>query len=693
MKLVIRRPSASGNTRPTMMPEEVTEIAEPILKGVRELRDRTGQDASFVFTVPPDKKVPNYYRIIKRPMALNIIQEKLRASGYSSLHDFIVDLVQIVHNALTFNPPTSFICEHAKVLDGYIRSKLEELRQTHPEIPLGELSYPDLGPLPDHSQGASDSFSSSEEALGGGRRRRRPIRKAVLLGRRKREEEEEQEKEALDSRKKRGRPPTVDKPHEHRIKAIMRAVRRERDVNGRLLCTEFERVPDSRDVPTYRDVISNPIALDVVKKRIKRRQYDTVDQFVSDMDRIFENAKKFMNDETSGVHLDAVHLQQVLTRATEEELRKPDSEYADPESNSKTSRLPLDHIEHRGETYHVGDWVHLVNPNDPAKPTIGQIFRIWQENGQDWVNCCWYYRPEQTVHQYDKLFCENEVVKSGQYRDHLVDDILEKCFVMFITKYQRGRPKGIGNRSVYCCESRYNETEKTFNKIRTWKACIPDEIRSTDYPMDLFDRPRHVRRLISPIKHLLPPDAKETDPVPEPKMGATNAPPLIGAVYKRPYDPSNPPEKPSSVSPGPETRSSFSPAVVSQVKPSPTPYMSSTAPVTPGALSSEFSHSTSMLNPGAPHSRLPTAYVLPEQYIEKIPEDESGNLKHLKDNQLVWFPSCPVWISQRVLCEPLDLSVHFDVEGESKTGPRHPKGIGHSAKYLAWKLAKTSRSS
>ena len=112
---------------------------------------------------------------------------------------------------------------------------------------------------------------------------------------------------------------------------------------------------------------------------------------------------------------------------------------------------------------------YIKNGNEGQKPTVGQIFRIWREvaDGQRWVNACWYYHPEQTVHRYDKLFFENEVVKSGQYRDHLVDEIIEKCYVMFFTRY---RHRVIGNKSVYCCESRYNEHEKTFNKIRTWKA-------------------------------------------------------------------------------------------------------------------------------------------------------------------------------------------------------------------------------
>lgn len=141
------------------------------------------------------------------------------------------------------------------------------------------------------------------------------------------------------------------------------------------------------------------------------------------------------------------------------------------------------------------------------------------------------------MHRYDKLFYENEVVKSGQYRDHLIDEVIEKCFVLFFTKYQRGRPVNLGDRAVYCCESRYNETEKTFNKIRTWKACIPDEVRSVEYEMDLFDRVRPLRRVVSPIKHLLPEDAKDDDPIPEAKLGVDNAPPIIGAVYKRPPDP------------------------------------------------------------------------------------------------------------------------------------------------------------
>lgn len=53
----------------------------------------------------------------------------------------------------------------------------------------------------------------------------------------------------------------------------------------------------------------------------------------------------------------------------------------------------------------AGDWVHINNQNDATKPIVAQIYRTWQDKvGQKWVNACWYYRPEQTVHSFEKHF-------------------------------------------------------------------------------------------------------------------------------------------------------------------------------------------------------------------------------------------------------------------------------------------------
>lgn len=203
-------------------------------------------------------------------------------------------------------------------------------------------------------------------------------------------------------------------------------------------------------------------------------------------------------------------------------------------------RLPLpDGILHNGQLWKVGDWIHIQNPNDVTKPIVAQIYRTWQDtDGEKWVNACWYYRPEQTVHQYEKHFYPNEVVKTGQYRDHRVDEIIDRCFVMFITRYSKGRPRGLSaDKDVYVCDSRYNEEKHKLNKIKTWASCLPDEVRDQDYPMDMFDGGvKRIKKVPSPILHLLREDAEETDELPKPRWGADNAPPVVGAVHKGPRD-------------------------------------------------------------------------------------------------------------------------------------------------------------
>lgn len=183
--------------------------------------------------------------------------------------------------------------------------------------------------------------------------------------------------------------------------------------------------------------------------------------------------------------------------------------------------------------------MHIQNPNDAKKPIVGQIYRTWRDvQGRNWINACWYYRPEQTVHRWERHFWENEVVKTGQYRDHKIEEVVDRCFVMFFTRFHKGRPRGFpADKVVYVCENRYNEEKFRLNRIKTWASCLPDEVRDKDYEMSMFEPPRKMKKNPSPLKHLLPADAKETDTLPQPTWGLPNAPPIVGAVHRRPREP------------------------------------------------------------------------------------------------------------------------------------------------------------
>lgn len=727
----------------------LSDTIRPILEGAYKLRDADGRDVSFVFQTLPDRRLTVYYKIIKRPISLYMIKQHISHNRYKTLPQFLHDFAQITFNARVFNQKGSQIYEDAVTLDNYLREQIAKLRESK-QFSAEETQYPDLGPLPssdvednnaeheeeDDDDDEDDDEEEEETKSPPPRRRGRPRRSVTASRKRRQEEEEEQNAVVDDRRKRRGRPPTVDKPHEHRIKAIMRGVRKERDVKtGRILFYAFEKLPDPKQYPEYYQEVAQPISLDHIRKNIKRRKYSNVEMYLADMNLLFNNAKLF-NADSSQIYKDAVHLQQVMRGLAEEELKKPDSVYQDPDANSKIARLPLDQFEHRGEIYRVGDWVHLSNLNDPAKPTIGQIFRIWRVgDGQKWVNCCWYYRPEQTVHRYDKLFYENEVVKSGQYRDHLVDEILEKCFVMFFTKYQRGRPSGIGDRSVYCCESRYNEVDKTFNKIRTWKACIPDEIRSTDYPMDLFDRLHPLRRVVSPIKHLLPANAKEDDPIPEPKMGVPSAPPIVGGVYKRPIDPNEPPEQPTpegedyeggpGIAGSPQTIGSpGNPSMLSSranpqlARGSPMVMAQSTHPVSrpvgrpplnavdramqgqmvggsPNLMGSPVAGRGQAQQfpvvPGYFPPAPPSTFTLPDAVQIQLPSKQLGSVAKVRGGNMLWFTSPPLYVSNRIAVDPIQKEIKFRVREGEEEQKVHANKLGHSAKYMAWKLQKLRR--
>ncbi|KAI1385311.1 uncharacterized protein F4822DRAFT_412734 [Hypoxylon trugodes] len=507
--------------------------------------------ASHFQRIPNRRLIPDYHEVIKEPIAFSTIRTKKLKKQYTNFTEFVRDVALISHNAMVYNRPSSEFFQDAVRLREVFKEELQKLVDDG-VIKPEEAVLPDLGEIPDaedspppdpddeeveeEDEDDEDDEDDDDSDDDGVRRR----------GRRGRASGRKSDARDDDSHKRRGRPPKVFTPLEARIHALLKGLRKFKNPNGELLIVPFERLPDKQATPDYFAAIKNPIALDLIKRKAKRKKYQNVDQVLRDLDLMFENAKQY-NEEDSQLYNDAVELQRQAHMLAEQEKAKPDNDFEDEDG-----RRPLLEILHNGEVWRVGDWVHITNPNDLTKPIVAQIYRTWQDRlGQKWVNACWYYRPEQTVHRFEKHFLENEVVKTGQYRDHRIDEVVDRCFVMFVTRYHKGRPRGFPkDKEVYVCEARYNEEKHKLNKIKTWASCVPDEVREKDYEMDLFDVQRKLRKVPSPIKHLLRDDAKPTDPLPKPTWGAPNAPPLIGAVHCREREPNeSPPPEPTPTPP------------------------------------------------------------------------------------------------------------------------------------------------
>ncbi|PLN77969.1 putative RSC complex subunit [Aspergillus taichungensis] len=558
-----------GATPASNVTDEQWRSMMDVVLAIYEVREEDGHDPSRLFHRSVNKRnVPDYYEIIKEPMALSILKAKINKREYKQFSEFVRDCALIPHNAQTYNRPKSQAYEDALVIKDVFAAEFQTLKNKgiitaeEAELPdLGEI--PEADPLPEEEGEEEDEDEEDEEDEDdsdddGRRKKKRGPRPGPKPHGTKEDSHKSNDPEL---RKKRGRPPRVDTPMEARIKAILKGIRKLKGPNNQLKVRHFERLPDKATYPDYYVEIKEPIAIDIIKRKSKRKKYNSVDHFMRDMDLMFNNAKAY-NQPDSQIYRDAVDLQAESRKLAEHEKKKPDSEYL-----MEDGRLPLpDGILYKGEMWKVGDWVHIQNPNDVTKPIVAQIYRTWQDAaGEKWINACWYYRPEQTVHHFEKHFYPNEVVKTGQYRDHRVEEIVDRCFVMFFTRYNRGRPRGLPlDKDVYVCEARYNEEKHKLNKIKTWASCLPDEVREKDYEMDLFDVPRRIKKIPSPIKHLLKDDAKETDDLPKPTWGADNAPPIVGAVHRRPRDENESPPPEPTPTPPPSLPQSTLPSVPRQ---------------------------------------------------------------------------------------------------------------------------------
>lgn len=103
-----------------------------------------------------------------------------------------------------------------------------------------------------------------------------------------------------------------------------------------------------------------------------------------------------------------------------------------------------------------------------------------------------------------RQFWENEVFKTSHFADHPVEDILEKVAVQFTARHIRGRPRPpywYPGWPLYVCDSRYNDRERIFVKIKNWNSCVPEEVRKSESFMSIypFERPVFPRRFASPF--------------------------------------------------------------------------------------------------------------------------------------------------------------------------------------------------
>jgi ATP-dependent helicase STH1/SNF2 len=85
----------------------------------------------------------------------------------------------------------------------------------------------------------------------------------------------------------------------------------------RLRCELFLELPSKVDFADYYQIITNPIALDMIERRINSPYYKSMDEFVADFKLMCSNARTY-NVEGSIVYEDADEIEKAFMEALNE---------------------------------------------------------------------------------------------------------------------------------------------------------------------------------------------------------------------------------------------------------------------------------------------------------------------------------------------------------------------------------------
>ncbi|KAI2809389.1 hypothetical protein BLOT_000538 [Blomia tropicalis] len=84
-------------------------------------------------------KIPHYYLVIRKPMDLTTVKNRINFLWYRSANECIAELRLIFSNCYHFNSPNDFVYKAGKKLEEYLDHKLKEMPTNEVEIPLPEL--------------------------------------------------------------------------------------------------------------------------------------------------------------------------------------------------------------------------------------------------------------------------------------------------------------------------------------------------------------------------------------------------------------------------------------------------------------------------------------------------------------------------------------------------------------------------
>ena len=107
-----------------------------ILNRIHKQEDGMGRNLAHIFRVLPQKsEYPDYYKIIKRPMDLERVTNRVSQGGYETIEEFFEELLLVFENATVYNEPGSIIYQDALILHKVAIDSLHLVENGNPQDP------------------------------------------------------------------------------------------------------------------------------------------------------------------------------------------------------------------------------------------------------------------------------------------------------------------------------------------------------------------------------------------------------------------------------------------------------------------------------------------------------------------------------------------------------------------------------
>ncbi|XP_071349268.1 polybromo 1, like isoform X3 [Trachinotus anak] len=280
------------------------EVLEQLLEAIVSHTDPSGRLVSELFQKLPSKvHYPDYYAIIKEPIDLRTIAQRIQIGYYKGVNAMAKDIDLMTKNAKTYNEPGSQVFKDANTIKKVFIQRKTDLE--HAEPTKSSLR------IRNRRSGQGDRLSGVNVALQyGSESEDDPVLSGSVCY-----DEGESEAESQSSSMEMNNP----------IFQLYEAVRGARNNQGQVFSEPFQQLPSRREYPDYYQQIKQPIALQQIRAKMKNGDYESVEQMDADLNLMFENAKRY-NMPNSSIYKRAFRLQQIMQAKKRDLLRRDDED-------------------------------------------------------------------------------------------------------------------------------------------------------------------------------------------------------------------------------------------------------------------------------------------------------------------------------------------------------------------------------